>query len=158
MKKIKFLSLVLVALSAVLFISCSKDDDGGNSDVQKNEIYGEWEMIHMSYVDEGDSSRDFEDDFKDSCRSVVWFGKKGDYAFTEKEVDEKTKECKKGSVEVGTYRIEGDNLFLKTGKEKDSGKIIQLSKKSLIIVIASTYPKDGKQFKTTMTTVYERKK
>ncbi|MCK0203723.1 lipocalin family protein [Ornithobacterium rhinotracheale] len=159
MKKIKFLSLVLVALSAILFISCSKDDDGGNSNVQKNEIYGEWEMIHISSVDEGDSSKDFERDFNSSCRSVAGFGKKGDYTFTKKEVDEETKECKKGNGEVGTYRIEGNNLFLKTGKEaEDMGKIIQLSKKSLIIVMVSTYDKDGKQFKTTVTTVYERKK
>ncbi|AFL97015.1 hypothetical protein ACQ1Q1_04180 [Ornithobacterium rhinotracheale] len=132
MKKIKFLSLVLVALSAVLFISCSKDDDGGNSDVQKNEIYGEWAMLHLSSsTKEGNTNYDYDENFEENCTTTIIFNKKGEYiAISRDKRQNETKECFEVGTETGTYSIEGDKLSTSQGEMK----IFELNDKFLTLI------------------------
>ncbi|MGV4459948.1 lipocalin family protein [Ornithobacterium rhinotracheale] len=124
MKKIHFLSLVLVALSAILFISCNKDDDGDNPDVQKNEIYGEWEMVEQ--IDNGKTNY-FEDP---QCRTTFSFYRNGNLTIIDR--DNSRGSCQEQKPLTIQVKINKEVIELPKGSEYNY-TILRLDAKSLEI-------------------------
>ena len=75
MKIVKLLSLSLLL---TLFISCSSDDDGGNTPVDQDSLIGTWEMISLN-VDTDFSGTLLQIPFTSSTNSV---GENFDYTLT----------------------------------------------------------------------------
>ncbi|MGV4537646.1 hypothetical protein ACQ1RB_03060 [Ornithobacterium rhinotracheale] len=108
MKKIKFLSLVLVALSAILFTSCSKDDDGGGKNDPYKKLYGEWELYQEI---KNNTVIDY-----NNCIPTYTFYEGNTYLFIDKE---DTDEGCKSTAEKGTFKASEKSFVLIDDDEHD---------------------------------------
>ncbi|MRI64074.1 hypothetical protein EDM00_08745 [Ornithobacterium rhinotracheale] len=148
MKKVQFLSLVLVALSAILFISCNKDDDGGNPNVQKNEIYGEWELYY-----EYDAHNKQDREFKKGCGEIFNFYKNKKLTFLPK-----YNNCEVGELEEGTFEISGNKIIITDDKGvSNSVEILRLDDKFLDLKFEGIADEGTPYEKKTFTTSKYRK-
>lgn len=115
MKNLKYLSLLLLAVLSIAFVSCKDDDD-----VNKNDLVGTWQSTwnkgYERYADHPDWNDEWDEAYTDD--SVTF---NSDQTGTD------------GEGFSFTWNLDGDQLTLKFAKESQTAKVAKLNSSELVI-------------------------
>lgn len=126
MKKRVF-SIFTVASLAITVLSCSSDDNGGNTSNEQNKLLGKWDYVQELALDaSGNVVSTYNEDNGVCPADIFEFKKDGvlqniDYVFTNN-----TNECD-GDINNGTWNISGNTFKLTIGDGEESFEIKNLT-------------------------------
>ena len=122
----KILYFLLIALFCGAFVSCSKDDNGGDPANYEELIVGEWGVVKEYYEGE---YYDYDEGELNFIFKSNGTGYSSEYGYRD---------------DTFEWEIDGSNLYMSDGYYETTAKIKKLSKKELVVHIYDEY--DDEEF------------